>query len=165
MGSWQTFDLASLLVGLVIGVVLAGLLRPRIGNSISLDVKRIGCYLGVGGFEDAVTPGLSGDERATGRVRTTPPAIKIARKESLQAKTEDVAFRKRLNEIVARRGDDWFAKYLKACLAQGEIHSIIDEKVRNFGECGWSIRTMSFDNIAGGLHVIFDLERPYEVEN
>jgi hypothetical protein len=54
MRLWETFDLASLLVGLLIGAVLAFLLRLHALKRLSLDVRKIGFSLGVEGFQEPV---------------------------------------------------------------------------------------------------------------
>lgn len=162
MALWQTFDLTSLVAGLLIGAMMTALYRSLVVHGITREIRKIGLHLGLDDLEDTNTKEIRIRKRRDEQIAAESAAIKIFRKESIQAKTEDVHFRKAINDILARRGDDWSARYISACLSQDEIRDAIDSKVRNFQLCGWSVRALSFDNIAGGVHVIFDLERPYD---
>jgi hypothetical protein len=179
MKLWETFDLTSLLVGLLIGGVVAFLLRLNALKRLSLDIKKIGLNLGVEGFEEPsrgfqISGNVGGDvagrdmnktDRSRNLYNTLQALaadrrIKIRRPERIQAKTEDTRFGQSLQSL-QREGGEWFPRWIDACLSRTEIRQQIDRRITEIQDDGWSVTSMTFDNIPGGVHVNFDVEKPY----
>jgi hypothetical protein len=187
MKLWETFDLTSLLLGLLIGAILAFLLRLQALKRLSLDIRKIGFNLGVEGFEETKPPGfhvggnVGGDvagrdmtkdqrryleDRSIDQSTTVlealaeDRAIKILRSDHIRATTTDKAFAQHLDNL-QRGGGDWFPKWIDACLARSDIREQIDARITEFERDGWIVRTLSLENVPGGLHVNIDIARAY----
>jgi hypothetical protein len=191
MRLWETFDLASLLVGLLLGAVGAFLLRLHALKRLSLDIRRIGITLGVEGFEEPVpeTGGLRvgnisgstvGDMAGgdidksrheidrSNRLSNVLQAIAqdrgvmIVRYESFDVRTSDPTFRDSFK--AKEEHADWADRdriWLEHCFDHPDIRQQVDTKVGGLQKDGWRVRMVDFDGLTEGIHIRLELQKPY----
>jgi hypothetical protein len=177
---WETFDLASLLVGLLIGAVAAFLLRLQALKRLSLDIKKIGLNLGVEGFEEKPSgPHFGGnftgdfagrdmtkDQRSYKNTNDLYSILaddhraKIIRSDHLRATDDSPSFKRGLERL--SKGEELSRDWIEYSLQNSHIQQQIDTKLSQLERDGWKVRALRFDNISDGVAVGFEIERPYE---
>jgi hypothetical protein len=179
------FNLSSLLIGVVIGALVAFLLKLNSLRRLELNLKKLGVFLGVEGFEEQPTSGVrigdiggdvSGDIAGGDIVKSSNfyrnlqqviagsinRRLKMRRLEHLQFKSDDSDFAAYLERLRERnRNKDWFPLWIQACLNRPEIKRQIDQKLNSFRKDGWDPVLLGLDNIPGGIHLNVELERDY----
>lgn len=180
-----TFDVANFLVGMLVGVVVTFLLKLNSLKTLGLKLDKIGLDLGVEGFEkestgNAVSVNAGGNvgDVAGGNIDKSinnskfyqnlkqvleagsQSLTKIVRPERIQIVSEDAMFAEKLDNI-SRQDDDWFETYINECLSNPSFKNQIVKKIQDIESKGWSVETMNFDNIRGGLHINFDVSRRF----
>lgn len=183
MKLWETFDLMSLLIGLLSGAVSAFLLRLQSLKKLSIDVKKIGFNLGVEGFEerssgfnvgnvgrDFAGRDMNKDHRKYKNTNDLYNVIqslkddntpKIQRNQRIQASDKSASFQNQLKEI-HQNGGDWTKSWIDACLENPSIKRQINSKISEISNDGWTVRRLGLDNTADGINVIFETDRPFE---
>ena len=181
-----TFDVANFLIGMLVGVVVAFLLKLNSLKTLGLKLDKIGLDLGVEGFEkestgNAVSVNAGGNvgDVAGGNIDKSinnskfyqnlkqvlaagnQNRTKIVRPERTRIISEDPMFGERLDKI-SRQNDDWFETYIGECLSNLSFKSQIARKIQEIESNGWHVETMNFDNVPGGLHINFEVSRIFQ---
>ncbi|GAB3013833.1 hypothetical protein GCM10027051_16340 [Niabella terrae] len=86
----------------------------------------------------------------------------IKKTEHLRLETDDFELKDELKQIFDDyRNDDYTWKWIQKCMAYPEFDRKIKDKIQDLETQGWKIISMNFDNISNGIHINFDMEKPY----
>ncbi|EIZ1008235.1 hypothetical protein ACVF5D_004413 [Vibrio vulnificus] len=179
-------DTVSVIVGFVVGIVIASLLKLHSLKSLGVKVDKIGLDLGIEGFEKenttsgnniSITGGNIGGDFSGGDMdksikdskfynnikqmlpRGDNAAIHVENpKKTFSAKliSSDSSFRKTLDELSIGGQDDWFPKYIDLCFSNDIIISQIKAEIEKIESLNWVVMSIVLDNIPGGLHINFN---------
>ena len=78
----------------------------------------------------------------------------------LQVQSEDPSFIEELKEI-QKAGGEWTHKWMDRCLNNPNFETEISEKIAELRAEGWQIKEMGLDNHGNGLHINFEVGKPY----
>ena len=85
----------------------------------------------------------------------------IRKPERLRLETEDEVFLDKLRNI-QRTNNDWTWKWMEECIKYPEFREEINDKMEELKSEGWRIISMNFDNTGKGIHINFEVEKPFE---
>lgn len=177
------FDLANVLVGILVGFVAAFLIRLSALKSLDLKLNKIGMDLGIEGFEPQGQSGVRigdiagqvhGDivgrdksvsnffdklQTSMQRVLGSRTGIRQRRTRRFQWQSDDPNFTLRLNAISRSYRDNWTQEWIDLCLSHTSCKQRIYEEIQKCRAEGWEPVFIDFDNHGSGIHVNLDVER------
>jgi hypothetical protein len=167
----------------IIGAVIAFLLRFQTLKKLSVDLRRIGLSLGVEGFDEKpvgfhVGGDVGGDvagraidkrQRHLDQSTNIQNALRAGRatiiksSNSIRIKSSNPAFQKKLADI-QKKGGDWTRVWINACLKEPSIREGIGTRMSELKHNRWTIKSVVFDNDTDGLSTNFEIEKPFDLE-
>jgi peptidoglycan hydrolase CwlO-like protein len=85
----------------------------------------------------------------------------IKRPERFRLETEDEFFLDKLRSI-PQSDINWTWKWREECIKYPEFHERIKDKIKELKGEGWSVISMDVDNTSNGIHINFEVEKPFE---
>jgi hypothetical protein len=173
-------DPTSLLIGAIVGAVVAFILRLHVLKKLDLKLDKLGIGLGIEGFDKEeprsgvnigdVQGGISGDiagrdmhknsnfykmlQAATREalVRTDRPGgLMLQRSVRIESRTDDPSLVSQLTEIQRSQGK-WIDDYYALYMSTEQFRGDIGQRVQELKEKGWRVSTVRpLDNIRDGL--------------
>lgn len=177
----MNIDIYSLVIGGVVGLAAGFLFRLHSLKALNLKLTKIGVDLGLEGFEEKSEgvrigdiSGQAGDiagrdiDKSSRFFRNLRQAITqsspisgltLTKSITLHCRSENPVFIKTLEDI-QQSDDDWFPRYIDACLSHPEFQSLLSAKISEIKATGWTpVRINSVDNIREGMMYKIDCSR------
>ena len=162
----KSLDLKLSKIGLVLGVEGADVEQPK-GVKIGDVEGGISGDIAGGDIDKSTTVNRASpiyksiraalQDSATGMQRR---GIRQRRTVGVRAATDDPEFGEHL-DLLQRNDEDWFPKWIAACLDRPDIKRQIDDKITEIRTSGWIPVSMVYDNTRGGLYINIEIEKAY----